>query len=257
MNMDAMRYFDVGGKVAVVTGASQGLGSGMAALLAQAGAKVVLAARNEDNLKALSEELTSQGLEAHPFACDVTKLGDIRALMDEAVRRYGQIDILVNNAGTNIPKPAEEVTEEDWDRVLDLNLKSAFFCCQAAGRYMRERGQGKIVNMSSQMGFVGYYNRSAYCASKGGLTQMTRALAIEWAPHRINVNAIGPTFIETPLTETMFDDPEFKRDVLGRIPLGRLATTEDLYGALLFLCSRASDMVTGQTILVDGGWTVW
>lgn len=255
--MNRTSLFSVSGKVAVVTGASQGIGRGMAKFLAQEGAKTVLLARNGDKLNALHRELSEQGLTSLPIPCDLMKLEDIRAAMEKAAERFGTIDILVNNAGTNIPKPAEEVTEEDWDRVLDLNVKSAFFCCQAAGAYMRKQQYGKIINITSQMAFVGYFKRSAYCTSKGGLTQMTRALAIEWARHRINVNAIAPTFIETPLTETMFADPEFKAEVFSRIPLGRLATEEDLYGALLFLSSRASDMVTGQTILVDGGWTVW
>lgn len=255
--MDSSSLFNIRGKVAVITGASQGIGSGMAKFLAQEGAKVVLIARSGDKLNAIHQELKAQGLESLPLICDVVELEQIRLAMDEAAAHFGTIDILVNNAGTNIPQPAEEVTEENWDRIIDLNVKSAFFCCQAAGRYMRKQKYGKIINMTSQMAFVGYYNRSAYCTSKGGLTQMTRALAIEWAPYRINVNAIAPTFIETPLTETMFEDPEFKADVYRRIPLGRLATEEDLYGALLFLCSRASDMVTGQSIVVDGGWTVW
>lgn len=255
--MNRSSLFSVSGKVAVVTGASQGIGSGMARFLAQEGAKTVLLARNGEKLNALHRELSEQGLASLPIPCDLTKLEEIRSAMEEAAAHFGTIDILVNNAGTNIPKPAEEVTEEDWDRTLDLNVKSAFFCCQEAGKYMRKQQYGKIINITSQMAFVGYFKRSAYCASKGGLTQLTRALAIEWAKDRINVNAIAPTFIETPLTEKMFADQEFKQDVLSRIPLGRLATEEDLYGALLFLSSRASDMVTGQTILVDGGWTVW
>ncbi|WP_248930737.1 SDR family NAD(P)-dependent oxidoreductase [Paenibacillus hamazuiensis] len=255
--MKLNQLFDLAGKTAVVTGASQGIGSDMAKLLANAGAKVALVARNETKLEALAEEIRAAEGMALSIGCDVLSVDELPAVMRKVNETFGSVDILVNNAGTNIAKPAEEVTEADWDAVLDLNLKSAFFCSQAAARFMKENGRGKIINISSQMAFVGYYKRSAYCSSKGGLLQLTRALAIEWAACGINVNAIAPTFIETPLTERMLDDPEFKEDVLRRIPLGRLAKPEDLFGALLYLSSRASDMVTGQTIVVDGGWTVW
>lgn len=256
MNLPSL--FDLTGKTAVVTGASQGIGADLAKALAGAGAKLALVARNGEKLTALADEMRANGFEALPVPCDVTHIDRIPAAMERIHRRFGRIDILVNNAGMNIAKPAEEVTEEDWDRVLDLNLKSAFFCSQAAGRYMKEGEQGgKIVNVSSQMALVGYFKRAAYSSSKSGVTGLTRALAIEWARHRINVNAIAPTFLETPMTESMLQDAEFKREVLSRIPLGRLANAEDLIGALLFLVSRSSDMVTGQTVVVDGGWTVW
>jgi NAD(P)-dependent dehydrogenase (short-subunit alcohol dehydrogenase family) len=255
--LNIQTLFNLDGKVAVITGSSQGIGKDMAKLLGHAGAKVALVARNADKLKTLAVEMTAEGLCAMPFPCDITKIGEIPMIMEQIYNHFGQIDILINNAGTNIAKPAEEVTEEDWDAVLDLNLKSAFFCCQAAGRYMTEQKRGKIINISSQMAVVGYFKRAAYCSSKGGLMQMTRSLAIEWSGYQINVNSIAPTFIETPMTEKMFKDASFKSDVLGRIPLGRLAKSEDLFGALLFLSSSSSDMVTGQTLFVDGGWTVW
>jgi NAD(P)-dependent dehydrogenase (short-subunit alcohol dehydrogenase family) len=251
------QLFDLTGKTAVVTGASQGIGSDMAKFLASAGANVALVARNERKLEGLEQEIREAGGVALGIACDVLAVDELPAMMSKVNKAFGSVDILVNNAGTNITKPAEEVTEADWDAVLDLNLKSAFFCSQAAARYMKERRSGKVIHISSQMAFVGYYKRSAYCSSKGGLLQLTKALAIEWASFGINVNSIAPTFIETALTERMFDDPEFKEDVLRRIPLGRLAKPEDLFGALLYLSSGASDMVTGQTLVVDGGWTVW
>ncbi len=255
--MNIHQLFSLEDKVAVITGASQGIGSEMAKLLGTAGAKVALVARNEKKLKSLAEEMMAAGHEAMPFPCDITKVEDISVMMKQIYDHFGQIDILINNAGINIAKPEDQVTEDDWDTVLDLNLKSVFFCCQAAGRYMKERKQGKVINISSQMAQVGYFKRAAYCSSKGGVTQLTRALAIEWSSYQINVNSIAPTFIETPMTEKMFDDPTFKSEVLSRIPLGRLAKTEDLFGALLFLSSSSSDMVTGQTLFVDGGWTVW
>jgi 2-deoxy-D-gluconate 3-dehydrogenase len=177
--------------------------------------------------------------------------------MEGVYNHFGKIDILVNNAGLNVAKSAEELSPQDWDTVLDINLKSVFFMCQAAGKYMIDQKKGKIINMSSQMAFVGYYKRAAYSSSKGGLTQLTKALSIEWAPHQINVNAIAPTFIETPMTKSMFEDEKFKHEVISRIPLGRLAKTEDLFGGVLYLASHCSDMMTGQTLVVDGGWTVW
>lgn len=255
--MDIQSLFSLEGKVAVITGASQGIGSDMAKILARTGAKVALVARNEEKLTALANEMAAEGQEAAPFSCDISKVENISGMMERVYQHFGRIDILINNAGTNIAKPAGEVTEEEWDQVLDLNLKSAFFCCQAAGHYMQKQGKGKIINISSQMAQVGYFKRAAYCSSKGGVMQLTRALAIEWAGHQINVNSIAPTFIETPLTKGMFEDSDFKKDVLSRIPLGRLAKSEDLFGALLFLSSPSSDMVTGQTLFVDGGWTVW
>jgi NAD(P)-dependent dehydrogenase (short-subunit alcohol dehydrogenase family) len=251
------KLFSLSGKVAVLIGASQGIGSDMAKLLAEAGASVALVARNAERLDALAAELIDAGHRAFAVPCDVTKVADVSVMMEKIHSHFGHIDILINNAGMNIAKPIEEVTETDWDAVLDLNLKSVFFCSQAAGRYMTARKQGKIINISSQMALVGYFNRSAYCSSKGGLMQLTKSMAIEWARHHIHVNSIAPTFIETPMTEPMFVDPDFRREVLSRIPLGRLARTEDLYGALLFLCSASSDMVTGHTLVVDGGWTVW
>ncbi|MBO1910154.1 SDR family oxidoreductase, partial [Microvirga sp. 3-52] len=192
-----------------------------------------------------------------PITLDLTNTNEIEEVINRIYKHFGRIDILINNAGINIPEPAEEVTIENWDLIMNINLKSVFFTTKAVGKYMKERDRGKIINMSSQMAFVGYYNRSAYSTSKGGITQLTKALAIEWAPNNINVNALAPTFIETPMTKAMFEDQAFKDEVLNRIPLGRLAKTEDLFGAIIYLASNASDMVTGQTLIVDGGWTVW
>lgn len=249
--------FDIKDKVAVVTGASRGIGEQIARFLARLGAKVVLIARDEKRLQGIAEELIRSGAQAMPLACDLLKVDALDHVMERIVQQYGRIDILINNAGMNIPKPAVDVTEEDWDAVLDMNVKSAFFCSQAAGKIMQRQGGGKIINMSSQMAMVGYYDRSAYCSSKGGLAQMTKALAIEWAAYPIHVNCIAPTFIETEMTSQMLAKAEFKEDVLSRIPLGRLAKAEDLFGAVLFLSCSCSDMVTGQTLAVDGGWTVW
>jgi 2-deoxy-D-gluconate 3-dehydrogenase len=251
------KLFNLKGKAAVITGASQGLGMELARFMAEAGASVALIARNEDKLSKLEKELTDAGHKAISVPLDIMKTEKIQPAMKKINDHFGGIDILINNAGTNITKPAEEITEADWDQVLDLNLKSAFFCCQAAGDYLKKSENGKIINMSSQMAAVGYYKRSAYSSSKGGMTQLTRSLAIEWAKYNVNVNAVAPTFVETPLTKPMLDDPDFQQDVMNRIPLGRLAQPEDLFGAILFLSSASSSMVTGQTLFVDGGWTVW
>jgi 2-deoxy-D-gluconate 3-dehydrogenase len=187
---------------------------------------------------------------------DVTQVASIRAMVDRVLGEWGRIDILVNNAGMNIRKMAVEVREEDWDPVIDTDLKGVFFCAQAAGRHMIDRGQGgKIINVASQVGLVAYHSRVAYCSAKAGVINMTRALALEWAPYHINVNAIAPTFVRTPFVEELLKDPAVREDVLRRIPLGRLAEPEDVAGAVVYLASPASDLVTGHTLVVDGGWT--
>lgn len=254
-NINSM--FSLNGKTALITGASKGIGKEIAILLASCGADIALVARGEEELKKVTKEIQALGRKASYIALDLTKTDEIPAMAEFFYNEFGSIDILVNNAGINIPKPVEEVTEDDWDRVMDINMKSVFFTTKEVGKYMVKEKSGKIINVSSQMAFVGYFKRSAYSSSKGGITQLTKALAIEWAEHNINVNAIAPTFIETPMTEKMFKDNIFKKEVLDRIPLGRLAKTKDLYGAFVYLASEASNMVTGHTLLVDGGWTTW
>lgn len=257
--MEIKQLFDLSGQVAVITGASKGIGKDLAKLLAQSGANIALVARNKEQLEEAANEIEKIGdrVRVLPVPFDLTKVEEIPYMMEGVYNHFGKIDILVNNAGLNVAKPAEELSLQDWDSVLDINLKSVFFMCQAAGKYMIAQKKGKIINMSSQMAFVGYYKRAAYSSSKGGLTQLTKALSIEWAPHQINVNAIAPTFIETPMTKSMLEDETFKHEVINRIPLGRLAKTEDLFGGVLYLASHCSDMMTGQTLIIDGGWTVW
>ncbi len=248
----------VDGKIALVTGTGSGLGRAMAIGLAQAGADVALT-ELPDRLKNAEEtarEVENAGRKALVVPLDVTNLPGIREMAEAVVARFGRIDILVNNAGVNVPKLAVDVTEEDWDRVLDVDLKGVFFTAQAvAKRAMIPQGSGKIVNISSQMGVVGYTYRAAYCAAKAGVINLTRVLAFEWAKHQITVNAVAPTFVETPLTKPMFEDKAFKDDVLSRIPLGRLGKPEDIVGSVVYLSSASADMVTGHTLLVDGGWT--
>jgi 2-deoxy-D-gluconate 3-dehydrogenase len=245
------------GKTALVTGAGSGLGRSIALALAAAGADVAvteLPGRLE-NAESVATSIRTLGRRSLVVELDVTSVKNIERAVETVARDFSRIDVLVNNAGINIPKQALDVTEEDWDRVLDVNLKGVFFCAQAVGREMVRRGSGKIVNIASQNGVVGYHDRAAYCSSKAGVVNLTRVLAIEWAPHRVNVNAVAPTFVLTPLTEKMFANPEFSSEIHRRIPLGRLGTPEDIVGAVVFLSSPAADLITGHTLLVDGGWT--
>ncbi len=245
------------GKVVMVTGAGSGIGKAVAVAISEAGADCVPCELPEKmaDLDAVCGEIRALGRKAHPMPLRLPDLESIDSLVAGAVAEMGRIDVLVNNAGINIPRDALEVTEADWDCVLDVNLKGLFFLSQRVARHMVEAGGGKIVNMASQNGVIGYYKRAAYCSSKAGVVNLTRVLALEWAPHHVNVNAVGPTFILTPLTQSTFDDPALREDLLKRIPLGRVGQPEDVVGAVVFLSSPAADLITGHTLLVDGGWT--
>ena len=247
--------FDLTNKVAVVTGASMGIGYGLAKALANAGAMVIVTARSLSGLEKLVEEIRAEGGQAYALQMDVRDVGRIGTALEEARRRFGRIDILVNNAGLGANHPAVDVTEEDWDEMMAVNLKGLFFCCQAAGRIMLRQGYGKIVNMSSQASVVGISDHAVYCASKGGVNQLTRVLALEWSGKGVAVNAVGPTFTYTPGTAERLDDPAYLQNVVDRIPSGRVANINDVAGAVIYLASPASDMVTGTVLLVDGGWT--
>ncbi|MGM7719826.1 SDR family NAD(P)-dependent oxidoreductase [Metabacillus sp. Hm71] len=252
-----MTYFsELEGKKVIVVGGSKGIGKDIALAFARLGSDVVITGRNEEDLCKTTEELKAFNPNCFYLTADIQNVHEIYNMINAAFFRLGRIDVLINNAGINIPKPALEVTEEDWDRVLDTNLKGTFFCSQRVAKHMIEqRTAGKIINIVSQMAFVGYIKRAAYCSSKGGAVQLTKALAIEWAEHQIKVNAVAPTFIETDFTKKMFDDQGFYQDVLSRIPLGSLAKPDDVTGAVLFLASDMANFVTGETIRVDGGWT--
>lgn len=242
------------GKVAVVTGAGRGLGKACAVALAGARADVVLISRTLSDLEAVAAEIVAEGGSARPLICDVSDLGDITAKIGGLER----IDILVNNAGTNAPEPFTEVSEANYDKIMDLNVKSAVFVAQAAAQKMIAQGNGgSIIHMSSQMGHVGAPTRTIYCASKHAIEGLTKAMGVELAPHKIRVNSIGPTFILTPMTAPYFENPDFKADVLGRIPMGELGRLEDIMGAVVFLASPASALITGSSIVIDGGWTAW
>jgi 2-deoxy-D-gluconate 3-dehydrogenase len=247
--------FDLSGKVAVVTGAGRGMGRYMALDLARYGADMVLCSRTLSELEQVGGEVEALGRKVLVAPTDVGQIAEIERMAAMAVERFGRIDILVNNAGMNVPQWAEEVTEEAWDRIMNINVKGVFFCAQTVGKVMIRQKKGKIINISSQSGSVGLIKRSAYCSSKGAVNQLTRVLALEWGKHNICVNALAPTFVETPMTRPMLQEKSFRDYVMGNIVLGRLCKPEDLTGGLIFLASDASDMVTGHILHIDGGWT--
>ena len=240
------------GRRALVSGAGRGIGLACAAALAQAGAHVVLAARTAAEIENASAQIRDEGGSAEALVLDVTDIAAVRS----AVAARPAFDVLVNNAGTNRPAPFLEVTEPDYDAITGLNERAAFFVAQAVARRMVAAGRGgSIIHISSQMGHVGGAKRTVYCMSKHGIEGLTKAMAIDLAPHGIRVNSIGPTFIDTPLTRPFWSDRAFHDDVLRRIKLGRLGTVEDLMGAVVFLASDAAALVTGTSVVVDGGWT--
>ena len=245
------------GKRAIVTGAGSGIGRAVAIALSESGADVALSELPDrlDSLQEVCEAIESNGQRAVPLPLALPQTDSIDTFVAGAIEGLGGLDILVNNAGVNIPVDAFDLTEQDWDHVQDVNLKGLFFLSQRCGRHMRDHSGGRIVNMASINGVVGYYKRAAYCSSKAGVVNLTRVLALEWAEHDINVNAIGPTFILTPLTQATFDDPVMREDLLKRIPKGRVGQPKDIVGAVVFLASDAAAMITGHTLLVDGGWT--
>ena len=252
MTLPQLPSLRLDGKRALVTGAGRGIGLAAAAGLAQSGAHVVLVARTPTDIAAAAAEISAEGGSAETMVLDVTVLPAVRAAIDD----QAPFDILVNNAGTNRPRAFLDVTEDDYDFIAGLNQRAAFFVAQAVARGMVAAGRGgSIIHMSSQMGHVGGAKRTVYCMTKHGIEGLTKAMAIDLAPHGIRVNSIGPTFIDTPLTRPFFEDKAFRDDTLRRIKLGRLGTVEDLMGAVVYLASDAAALVTGTALVVDGGWT--
>jgi NAD(P)-dependent dehydrogenase (short-subunit alcohol dehydrogenase family) len=252
MQVPARPSFRLDGKRALVTGAGRGIGLAAAFALAEAGAHVTLAARTQSEIEAAAAAIRERGQAADALVLDVTDL----AAMQRALAAAAPFGLLLNNAGTNRPRPLVDVTIEDFDAIMTLNVRAAYFVAQAVSRRLIETRQpGSIINVSSQMGHVGAANRTVYCASKHAMEGFTKAMAIELAPHNIRVNSLGPTFLDTPLTRPFFQNRAFHDEVVSKIKLGRLGTVDDLMGAILFLASDASSLMTGSALVVDGGWT--
>jgi len=254
--MDYKELFNLEGRVAVVTGASGGIGKAIALALAAHGADVLVAGRNPDKTRQAAAEVASVGRRAVPCSLEITSRASAEAMAATALKEFGRIDILVNSAGMNIRKEILEITDSDWDQVLTTNLKGVLYCCQAVGKHLVERKYGKVINISSISSFLGHPARGAYAASKGGLVQLTRVMATEWAPFNVNVNAISPAAVDTPFIAGLKKDRHRLDRELERIPLARIGTPDDVAGAAVFLASRASDFITGQNLFIDGGRTV-
>lgn len=247
--------FNLSDRVAVITGTSRGLGQYFGRALAQAGADLVITSRDASRLSEFQEEIEALGRRALPVELDVLNESDIENMVRLAVAEYGKIDILVNNAGLNIRRPAAEVTWQEWDTVVNTNLKGAFFVAQAVGKVMIERRYGRIINIGSCTCVFGMEGIGPYCASRGGILQMSRSLAAEWGPHGITVNVLAPGWFRTAQNKALYDNKPWLEYITDRIPLGRPGQPNDLDGSVVFLASDASAYVTGQILLVDGGFT--
>jgi NAD(P)-dependent dehydrogenase (short-subunit alcohol dehydrogenase family) len=254
MNNHFLR-FDLQGQVALVTGAARGIGNACALALAHAGADVALGLRDINTGGELASQIESMGRRVLPLQMDVTRLDEIQAAIDSTVSHFGRLDILVNNAGLGPSNLAENVREEDFDFTVAVNLKGTFFVSQAAGRVMIKQNYGRIINLGSQAGLVALPTESIYCMTKAAISHLTKCLAIEWGQYKITVNAVAPTFINTPGTAEALEDDTFRADVLSRIALGRIGEPMEVASAVVFLASPAASLITGDTLLIDGGWT--
>ena len=247
--------FSLQDQIIVVTGASRGIGRGLADGLAAAGATVAVTARSFEDARTVAASITASGGSATAHELDVADVGSIGSAIDEIADLHGRIDVLVANAGLGANHQALEVTEADWDDMMTVNAKGFFFTAQAAGRHMVAAGSGRVIAISSQASTVGIVDHAVYCASKGAVNQAVRVLALEWGPRGVTVNAVAPTFIYTPGTAERLDDPDYRRGVVDRIPLGDVGTIADVTGAVAYLASDAGRLVNGAILPVDGGWT--
>jgi NAD(P)-dependent dehydrogenase (short-subunit alcohol dehydrogenase family) len=247
---------DLQGRYAVVTGAGKGIGRAVCLELARAGAGVFATSRTAEELASLGEEVTALGVPYASWTTDLRGAGAPHELARRAEAQLGPVDVLINNAGLALNAPAERVTEEEWDTTLSVNLKAAFFCAQAVGRAMLERGHGRIVNVTSSAAVVAIEEHAAYCASKAALGMLTKVLALEWGPRGVAVNAVAPTVTLTPLGQRVWGDPAKGGPMLAKIPLGRFALPNEVAAVVVFLASDLAAMITGETVLVDGGLTV-
>jgi NAD(P)-dependent dehydrogenase (short-subunit alcohol dehydrogenase family) len=252
-----LELFELKGKVAMVTGSTRGLGEVAALALAKAGADIAVCGRSAPDLARVTAAIGNLGRNARGFYIDVTDSRKVAEAVEQILDYFGHIDILVNNAGVNYRVPVLEYPEDEWDRVINTNLKGYFLVTRAVAPQMIENGYGKVINMSSILGAVGLPHQVAYASSKGGVDQMTKVMALEWAKLGVRVNAIGPTYFETELVTQIREDPERFNFINERTPMGRWGHLPELEGIVIFLASAASDFITGQTIYVDGGWTIW
>lgn len=248
--------FDFGGSCAFVTGGTSGLGEAIALGLAEAGASVAVVGRDAKRGAAVVDAIKQRGASTSLHLADLTKGAAVKKAVDDALARHGKIDILVNSAGVFRTCPVVDLSDDEWDAIMDVNVKATFLVCREVGRHMIARGSGKVVNLASTDSFVGVAGQLAYCASKGAIVQMTRVMAIEWIKHGVYVNAVAPCDFATPLIQPFLDDPAYREWTLQAIPIGRVGQPSELVAAVLYLCSPASSMVVGHTLVVDGGRTV-
>ncbi len=246
---------DLTGEVALITGAARGIGRACALALAEAGADIILGLRDIHSDGSLEDEIKALGRKALSLQMDVSKISEIKAAFEILEEKFGKLDILVNNAGIGPPNAIEDVTEEDFNYTIEVNLKGTYFVSQFAGKLMKRQKYGRIVNISSQAGFIALPTESVYCMTKAGIAHLTKCFAVEWGKYNINVNAVAPTFIKTPGTEEWLMNEDFKNEILSKIVLGRVGIPKDVASAVLFLSSPASSLITGTTLMIDGGWT--
>lgn len=252
----SLDIFNLTGRSAIVTGASKGLGQAMALALARAGADLLITSRHREEIDPAAQDIAAAASRrVVAMEADVSRRTDVEATVDRALREFGKIDILVNNAGVNIREPILDLKDESWEQTIGINLTGPMMCCRAVGPHMIKRRYGRVINVASTLAAVSIPSRTAYAASKGGLVQLTKTVALEWAPHNVTVNALCPGPFETPINAALMKDPEAYRAFVSKVPMGRWAKPEELAGPIVFLASDASSFITGATLFVDGGWT--